>query len=53
MGNKKIVNDKNFYRCPKPKCKSYMVWRYGYDIISDKKTQKFKCKKCGHVWREK
>jgi len=32
-----------------PVCGSYKIWKYGLDING---KQKYRCKKCGHVWRE-
>jgi len=43
--------NKDFYKCPK--CVSFIVWQYGYDIIKDKRTQQLRCLSCGYVWREK
>ena len=40
-----------FLECPE--CQSLDIWKYGSDFINGKKKQKYKCKKCGYVWREK
>ena len=37
----------NLLKCPK--CSSLEIWKYGLDING---KQKFRCKKCGYVWRE-
>ena len=47
-----------------PKCGSIEIQRYGYVILVKKRDknnvpveveekQKYKCKKCGHIWRKK
>lgn len=41
----------NLLKCPE--CLSLDIWRYGYFYSNGKKLQKYKCKKCGHVWVEK
>jgi len=40
-------------KCPKPECQSLDVYKWGYYYQNGKKIQKYKCKKCGHVWIEK
>ena len=37
-------------RCPK--CKSVKVYRFGSQITSNGKVQRYQCQKCGHVWRD-
>ena len=36
-----------------PECKSLAIWKYGSYITIKGKTQKYKCRICGHVWRQK
>jgi len=47
-----------------PYCKSLKKYKYGFSILIKERNnkgfpknveqkQKYKCKKCGHVWREK
>lgn len=38
-------------RCPK--CESLAIWKYGSYVTTKGKTQKYKCRICGHVWRQK
>lgn len=33
-----------------PDCGSHKIWKYGLDVNG---KQKFRCRKCGHVWRKK
>jgi len=42
-----------YIECPIPSCRSLDVWNYGFYYTQGEKKQKYKCKKCGHVWREK
>lgn len=46
----------DFIKCPN--CESSDFFRWGYVFIKNdndelERKQKFKCLKCGHVWREK
>lgn len=35
------------------KCDGNQVWKYGKDVINGYISQKYKCKVCGYVWRNK
>lgn len=35
-----------------PKCLSLDIWKYGNEYFNGIKKQRYKCKKCGYVWRE-
>jgi len=47
------MNNQTFLKCPKPECQSLDVWKYGFEYYNGEKKQRYKCKKCGHVWIEK
>lgn len=56
------MSNQSFLKCPN--CESIEIQRYGFSILVKKRDknnvpiegeqkQKYKCKKCGHIWREK
>ena len=58
------MNSQSFLKCPK--CSSVHIQKYGFIKLVNSinitqfteqriiiKKQRYKCKKCGHVWREK
>lgn len=40
-----------FLKCPE--CESLDIWKHGFHYANGERFQKYKCKKCGHVWVEK
>lgn len=47
--NNKVVK---IVKCPEKNCCSDDVWKHGFNYSTLGKQQKYKCKKCGHVWSE-
>ena len=48
---KEILIMMELLKCPE--CKSLAVWKHGFYVTKNEKKQKYKCVKCGHIWRQK